>query len=505
VPPALETLGIIKRFGAVLANDAIDLAVERGEIHAIMGENGAGKSTLMGILYGMQTPDAGRIRLQGRDVRFRSPSDAIAHGLGMVHQSFKLFGSLRAWENVVYGREPRRFGLIDRARAHAELRALSERFRLAVPPDALVGDLSVGVCQRVEILKALYREARILILDEPTAVLTPQERDGLFEVMRHLIADGRTIIFVTHKLEEVMAITDRVTVLREGRVVARMRTRETSPREIVRAMTGRSGALRPTRATIAPGRPLLEVQELTVRAPGRKPLVDRADFVVRAGEIVGIAGVAGNGQAELVEAVCGLRAIDAGRVVLNGHDVTRADVASHRAAGLAYIPEDRAAVGTAAAATAAEVLAIGFQRAPPLARGGLLDTAALHARARALIARFDIRIGGERHAVGTLSGGNLQKVVLARELDHAAPVLIAEQPTRGLDVGAAEFVHERLLAERAAGRAILLIAADLSEIRALSDRILVMYEGRIVADLPAAQADEERLGLLMAGRFAEAA
>jgi ABC-type uncharacterized transport system ATPase subunit len=505
VPPVLETLGIVKRYGAVLANDAIDLAVAHGEIHAVMGENGAGKSTLMGILYGMLRPDAGRIRLDGREVRLRSPSDAIAQGLGMVHQSFRLFGSLRVWENVVYGREPRRLGLIDRARARAEVRALSERFRLAVPQDAVVSDLSVGVRQRVEILKALYREARILILDEPTAVLTPQECHGLFDVMRHLVADGRTILFVTHKIEEVMAITDRMTVLREGRVVARMQTRETSPRAIVHAMIGRGVDCGPARAAVGPGPPLLEVHELTLRAPGRKPLVDRAGFIVRAGEIVAIAGVAGNGQTELVEAVCGMRAVDAGRVVVKGHDVTRADVASHRAAGLAYIPEDRAAVGTAASASAAEVLAMGFQRRAPLARGGMLDTAALRARARALIARFDIRVGSERVTVGTLSGGNLQKIVLARELDHAAPVLIAEQPTRGLDVGATEFVHAQLLAERAAGRAILLISAELSEILALSDRVLVMYEGRIVADLPAAHANEERIGLLMAGRFAEAA
>jgi len=499
-------LGIVKRFGAVLANDAIDLSVAHGEIHAVMGENGAGKTTLMSILYGMQRPDAGEIRLSGQPVRFRATSDAIAHGLGMVHQAFRLFPALRVWENVVYGREPRRCGLIDRARARAAVGVLAERFGLSVPPDAVVGRLSVGVRQRVEILKALYRDARILILDEPTAVLTPQERDALFGVMRQLAADGRTILFVTHKLDEVMAITDGVTVLRQGRVVARMHTRETTPRAIAQAMTGQPMRARPARAAIAPGAPLLDVHGLTLAAPGRRPVVDRVRFAVCAGEIVGVAGVAGNGQAELVEAICGLRRPDAGRVVLNGRDVTHTGVAAHRAAGLAYVPEDRAAVGTAAAASAAEALAMGFQRRPPLARGPLLDAAALRARARALIARFDIRIGDDaRVPVGTLSGGNLQKIVLARELDHAARVLIAEQPTRGLDIGATAFVHTRLLAERAAGHAVLLVSAELQEILALSDRVLVMYEGRIVADLAAAEADEARLGLLMAGRPAEAA
>jgi simple sugar transport system ATP-binding protein len=503
--PALETRGIVKRYGAVLANDGIDLAVARGEVHAVMGENGAGKSTLMGILYGLHQPDAGTILLDGRPVRLRSPAAAIASGLGMVHQAFKLFASLTVWQNIVYASEPRRFLLIDRAAARRAVAALAGRYGLAVDPDATVGRLSVGVCQRVEILKALYRDARILILDEPTAVLTPRERDALFAVLRRLVADGRSVLFVTHKLDEVLAVSAHVTVLREGRVAARLITRDTSAREIVRAMTGHGLGVRPARATMERGPARLEADAITLHRDGGRRLVDAVRFAVHAGEIVGIAGVAGNGQAELTEMLFGLRRPDGGRVRVNGRDVTAADVAAHREAGLACIPEDRAAVGTAPAASAAENLAMGFQRAPPLARFWWLDVTAMRAWARALIARFGIRIADERTAAGTLSGGNLQKLVLARELAHAAPVLIAEQPTRGLDVGATEFVHAELLAARARGCAVLLISAELSEILALSDRVLVMYEGRIAGEVAAARADEETLGLLMAGRVAAAA
>jgi simple sugar transport system ATP-binding protein len=501
----LEAAGIVKRYGAVLANDHVDLAVDRGEIHAVMGENGAGKSTLMSILYGLQQPDEGTIMLRGHEVRFHSALDAIAAGLGMVHQAFKLFNSLTVWENVTYGKEPRRGPFIDRRAARTAVAALAERYQLVVDPGAVVGRLSVGVRQRVEILKALYRDARILILDEPTAVLTPQERDGLFAVMRHLVADGRTILFVTHKIHEVMAITDRVTVLRDGRVVERMVTRDTSERGIVRAMTGRAVNLRIDKPPVDPGAPLLEARDLTVASPAGRPLVDRVGLAVRAGEIVGIAGVAGNGQTELIEALIGLRAPDAGSVSVNGVDVTALGVDGHREAGMAYIPEDRATVGTALPASAADNLVMGFHRHAPLSHGGRLDVTAVAAEARRLIGKFGIRIASENLPVGTLSGGNLQKVVVARELTHEAPVLIAEQPTRGVDVGAIEFIHGQLVAERQKGRAILLVSAELTEILALSDRILVMYEGRILAEVPAAQANEEVLGLLMAGRVAEAA
>jgi simple sugar transport system ATP-binding protein len=496
----LEAVGVVKRYGALLANDHVDLAVERGEIHAVMGENGAGKSTLMSILYGLQPPDEGRVLLRGVEAHFRSALDAIAAGMGMVHQAFKLFNSLTVWENIVYAREPRRGLFIDRAKARKSVMDLAARHGLGVDPDASVGKLSVGVRQRIEILKALYREARILILDEPTAVLTPQERDGLFDVMRHLAAEGRTILFVTHKLNEVMAITNRVTVLRDGRVVDRMKTGETSAREIIRAMTGRSVSLKIDKGPARAGAPLIEAADLTVAAPGGKPAVDKVSFAVRAGEIVGIAGVAGNGQSELVEALVGLRTPDAGSVRIAGREVTDASVASHRAAGTAYVPEDRALIGSALAASAADNLAMGFQRAPPIARGALIDSGAMMVRARSLIAKFGVKIASEDSPVGALSGGNLQKIVAARELSREASVLIAEQPTRGLDVGATEFIHGQLVAERDKGRAVLLVSAELSEILALSDRILVMYEGRILADVPQSQANEETLGLLMAGR-----
>ena len=335
-------------------------------------------------------------------------------------------------------------------------------------------------------------------------MLTPQERDGLFEVIRNLTADGRTVIFVTHKLHEVMTITDRVTVLRDGKVTARMVTKETTAREIIRAMTGRAVNLTTAKGAANPGAPALEVEGLTVNGAG-KPLVDHVGFEVRAGEIVGIAGVAGNGQTELIEALTGLRVPDGGRIEIAGRDVTTFDVARRRAAGLAYIPEDRAATGTARQASAADNLAMGFHRDPPLARGLLLDRRALAHRARELIARFGVRIASEAAPVSSLSGGNLQKIVVARELTHAAPLLIAEQPTRGVDVGAIEFIHERLVAERDKGRAMLLVSAELAEIMALSDRILVMFEGRILAEIPGDQADEETLGLFMAGRVKEAA
>jgi ABC-type uncharacterized transport system ATPase subunit len=501
--PELEAAGIVKRYGALLANDHVDLSVARGEIHAVMGENGAGKSTLMSILYGLQRPDEGRVLLRGEEVRFRSALDAIAAGMGMVHQAFRLFNSFSVWENIVYGAEPRRGAFIDRRAARADVAALGARHRLPVDPDAIVAKLSVGVRQRVEILKALYRDARILILDEPTAVLTPQERDGLFAVMRHLAAEGRTILFVTHKLNEVMDITDRVTVLRDGRVVARMKTSQTSAREIVSAMTGRNVNLKVDKGPALPGATLMEAVDLTIAAAGGKPLVDRVSLKVRAGEIVGLAGVAGNGQSELVEALVGLRQLDGGKVLLSGADVTGADVAARRA-GLAYIPEDRASVGAALGASAADNLAMGFHRVLPLARAGLIDKGAVATRARALIARFGVKIASENAPARALSGGNLQKLVVARELSHAAPALIAEQPTRGVDVGATEFIHGQLVAERDAGRAVLLVSAELSEILALSDRILVMYEGRILADVARNAASEETLGLLMAGR-AEAA
>jgi simple sugar transport system ATP-binding protein len=494
----LELVDIVKRYPGVLANDHVDLALERGEIHALMGENGAGKSTLMSILYGLQSPDEGYIRLKGNTLFLKSPLDAIANGIGMVHQAFKLFESLSVWENIVYRREPRRGLFIDGARARAEVEALARRHGLPIDPKARVANLPVGVRQRLEILKALYREAQVLILDEPTAVLTPAEVSTLFTVMKSLAAAGCTILLVTHKLHEVMAVSDRITVLRDGRVSERLVTAGTDPDEIVRAMTGHHATPQITNKPRKPGRVKLEAQGLRVEQHGRC-VVDDVSLHVSGGEIVGIAGVAGNGQSELIEALMGLTPIAAGTVSLDERDVTHKSVAAHRAGGLSYIAEDRARTATAATASAMDNLAMGFHRAPPLAVKGLLQPKAVRAWARSLIDRFDIKIASEDTPVGTLSGGNLQKVVTARELAHNAPVLIAEQPTRGVDVGAIAFIHAELLNERDRGHGILLVSAELSEILALADRILVMYEGRIVAEFARADADEATLGLYMAG------
>jgi simple sugar transport system ATP-binding protein len=468
-----------------------------------MGENGAGKSTLMAILYGLQSPDSGHIRLDGKTVFLRSPLDAIDHGVGMVHQSFKLFESLTVWENVVYRREPVRGLFIDAAAARRQVTELARLHGLPIDPDARVADLPVGVRQRLEILKALYRKARILILDEPTAVLTPGEAQSLFAVMRNLAAGGCAIFLVTHKLNEVMAVSDRITVLRDGRVTARLATAQTDAAEIVRAMTGRNVLMTVRRSPAAPGPIRLSVDRLTVSGHGR-PAVDAVSFALRGGEILGVAGVAGNGQGELIDAIMGLRPGD-GEIQLDGRPISRLAIAERRAAGIAYIPEDRTRTGSAAAASAMDNLAMGFQRRPPLARRGLLRMAAMRDWARRLIRKFDVRIADESVAVGTLSGGNLQKIVIARELAHDAPVLIAEQPTRGVDVGAIEFIHAELVRERDRGHAILLVSAELSEILALSDRILVMYEGRFVVELPRGAADEAVLGFYMAGGRKEAA
>ncbi|MFD8214633.1 ABC transporter ATP-binding protein [Streptomyces sp. NPDC059697] len=490
---AVELRGITKRFPGTLANDAVDLTVRRGEIHALMGENGAGKSTLMSVLYGMERPDAGEIRIDGRTVTFADPGAAMAAGLGMVHQSFKLFDSLTVAENVVFAAEPRggggggAGGAAGRGpppRPAAPARPL--------PPHARVGDLPVGLRQRVEILKLLHRGARTLILDEPTAVLTPAEADALFAVLKSLTAQGRTVILVTHKLREVLEGSDNVTVLRDGRVVARLRTAETTADEIAAAMTGRAVELDRVHAPGTPGDVVLDVEDVTTDA------VREVRLTVRAGEIVGIAGVAGNGQSELIEALAGLRRVTAGRVTLRGRDITHASATQRRARGLAYVPEDRHAVGTAPAASVADNLAMGHHRTS-LSSRGLLPPAAVRAHARRLVERFGIKAATPEVPASALSGGNLQKLLIGRELAHEAPLLLVEQPTRGVDIGAIQNIHDELIAYRDAGHAVLLVSAELSEIRGLADRVLVMYEGRVTATYPKDEADERTLGLAMAG------
>ena len=501
---ALEARGLVKAFGDLVAVGGVDLDVNCGRIHAVMGENGAGKSTLMSMLFGLLRPDAGEIRLGGAVVRFRGPADAIAAGLGMVHQAFRLFDEMKVWENVVAAAEPRRGPFVDVKSARTRVAELAETFGLAVNPDAKVGDLSVGARQRVEILKALHRGAKILILDEPTAVLTPIERNGLFHVLRRLADEGCATLFVTHKLDEVLAISDDVLVMRDGKAVKRLLTREADAATIVRAMTGRDLKSRTRPAPAKAQASLLQVRGLRVAGADGREAVHGVDLDVRGGEIVGVAGVAGNGQSELVCAIVGLKQATAGEVRIADVTVDRLDVADRRAAGLAYIPEDRARTGTAGTASAAENLAMGAHRRSPLAERGFLARSAIAAQARDLIKRFSIKIADESSSVGPLSGGNLQKIVVARELSRAAAVLVAEQPTRGVDVGAIEFIHDALLAERAAGRAILLISSELSEVFALADRILVMFEGRIVARLAGADADEATVGAAMAGRSATA-
>lgn len=492
--PAVALRGIVKRFPGVLANDHVDLTVAHGEIHALMGENGAGKSTLMSILYGLSHPDAGVIELAGRPVSFTSAAQAIDAGIGMVQQGFALFDTLSVTDNVIFGAEPRRRGLLDRRAARAAVAALIERHGLRLRPTDRVGDLPVGLRQQVEILKLLYREARVLILDEPTAVLTPAETDRLFDVLRGLAAEGRTILFVSHKLHEVLALSDNITVLRDGRVTLSCATADTDRAALAAAMTGRDVELDKIYPIGTPGEVLLSVHGLTMHG---HPALDDVSLEVRAGEIVGIAGVAGNGQTELVAAIAGLRRVDAGAVTVCGRDLGGLSVRERRAAGLAHIPEDRAEVGSAPGATLANNLAVGFQRR--LAQRGILRPRAIRAHAGAIVEGFGVRAASDAVPMRTLSGGNQQKAILGRELAHDAPVLLVEQPTRGVDIGAVVQIHQRIIDYRDAGHAVLLVSAELSEIRALADLVLVMYEGRVVASLRKDEATYEVLGLAMAG------
>jgi general nucleoside transport system ATP-binding protein len=501
--PALELRGVRKRFGAVVAVDGVDFEVARGAVHGLVGENGAGKSTLMKIAYGHTRADAGEIRLGGEaiDRRRHSPRLALDRRVGMVHQHFMLVDRLTVIENVVLGREPRRRGLLDLRRAAAELRALGERYGLAVDPHAPVEDLSVGQQQRVEILKALWRGCDVLILDEPTAVLGPGEVEELFSVLRALVASGGAAVLVTHKLDEVLAVAERVSVMRRGSLVAELAGAELRADRLARAMVGR--ALAPVvRRAANPAGEVLAVSKLTVAGRGARPAVEDVDLSVRAGEIVGVAGVEGNGQAELVEAIVGLRPTAAGRVLLAGADVTAASVAARLHAGLAHVPEDRNRRGLVADFTVADNAVLGLHRAFAGPFG--LRRAEVGAHARALVEDLRVHPPDPEAPARTLSGGNQQKVVVGRELGRtAARLLVCAQPTRGVDIAAIELIHARLLAARDRGLGVLLVSAELSELQALSDRLVVMYRGRLVAELSAdalAAADAlERIGQLMTG------
>ncbi|MFB9321796.1 ABC transporter ATP-binding protein, partial [Cryptosporangium minutisporangium] len=490
--------GITKRFGRVVANDDVDLELRAGEVHAVVGENGAGKSTLMSVLYGSARPDAGRIVARGTDVRFDSPRDAIAAGIGMVHQHFQLFESLSVTDNVIYGAEPTRRGLLDRRRARERVGALVEEYGSPLSPTAAVGTLPMGLRQQVEIFKALYRGADVLILDEPTAVLTPAETALLFTSVRRLAAQGTAIVLVTHKLDEVMQVSDRVTVLRQGAVVASMETASTTPAALAQAMTGRDIETATNDEPAVVGSAVLEVTDLRIPAEGTRAAVHCERLEVRAGEIVGIAGVAGNGQSELVQAAVGLRPAS-GTVRIAGADVSRADVQGRRAAGLAYVPEDRGAVGSARSLSIRDNLVVGHYRT------GWLKPAVLRRFAAELMTRHDVRGAGPDASMASLSGGNAQKVVLARELAHRAPLLVAENPTQGVDVGAIEYIHRELLAYRAAGHGVLLVSNELSELIALADRVHVMVDGRFVAAFERDELSEQHLGAAMTNAAGAAA
>ena len=494
----LEIEGLTKRFGSFTANDHIDLTVEPGEIHCLLGENGAGKSTLMNMLYGLLQPTEGRVLVDGVERHFSSPRDAIDAGIGMVHQHFMLVPVFTVAENVMLGREQTRAGgVLDRRAAAVLVRELSARFGLSVDPDALVDDLPVGVQQRVEIIKALSNDAEVLILDEPTAVLTPQEIDELMGIMRALRDQGTSIVFITHKLREVREVGDRISVIRRGRVVGTA-TPDASEAELAEMMVGRAVRLRVEKEPRSGGEPVLEARGITVVDPRGHQVVKEVSFEARAGEILGIAGVQGNGQTELVKSLLGLVAPDAGSVLLRGEDITGRGPRGSLAAGIGYIPEDRSHDGFVGSFSVRDNLVLDLYRSSEFSRGPALRLDAMDANAEARIGEFDIRTESAATPVSALSGGNQQKVVVAREFSRPLEVLVASQPTRGVDVGSIEFIHRRIVAERDQGTAVVIVSTELDEIYALADRIAVMYDGRIVATV-GPDTPREELGLLMAG------
>ena len=495
----LELKGITKRFPGVVANDAVDLVVEPGEVHGLLGENGAGKSTLMNILYGLYRADEGEILVNGALLELDDPGDAIDAGIGMVHQHFMLVPVFTVAENIVLGVEQTRgLGKLDRERASAEVAALAQGAGLPVDPDAKVEDLPVGIQQRVEILKALYRDAQLLILDEPTAVLTPQEADDLFEAIRAFTAEGRSVIFISHKLREHRAIADRISVLRRGRVVGTADPRTTSEQELANLMVGRPVELSVDRTPATPGDAALEIVGLRVENAVGTPVVEDVDLTIRSGEIVAVAGVEGNGQTPLVRAVTGLQEIAAGTVHIAGRPVvgsTRKEVLRQ---GTGHVPEDRGSEGLVADFTVAENLILNLWDAEPFARRGTLQFAAINAHARELVSAYDIRTPSVATTAGSLSGGNQQKLVVAREFDRPIDLLVASQPTRGVDVGSIEYIHAQLVAKRDQGTAVLLVSSELDEVLALADRVAVMFHGRLVGpfDTPISK---EAVGRMMAG------
>jgi ABC-type uncharacterized transport system ATPase subunit len=494
----LELRNVTKRFGAVLANDHLNITIDSGTIHAVVGENGAGKSTAMRIAYGFYTADSGEIVVNGEVREICAPRDAIALGIGMVHQHFMLVRPMTVTENIVLGAEPGSAVALDLRKAAAAIRALSQEFRLTVDPDATVETLSVGQQQRVELLKALYRRAELLILDEPTAVLTPQEVEEFFSILRRMRSQGKTVVIITHKLSEVLAISDRVTVMRDGRVVGNVKTSETSAAELARLMVGREVLLRVEKSPASPGPTVLSVRDLSVQR------VNGMSFDVRAGEIVGIAGVDGNGQTELIEALAGLlpESQVAGTITFGGRDLRSVDARRRREIGIAHVPEDRHRRGLLLEFSLSENAILGVHYRPPAASGMgsmLLDRDAIDRRADLVIRQFDVRPPNPALPARALSGGNQQKLIIGREFELPPVLLLISQPTRGVDIGAIEFIHRKIIAMRDAGCAVLLVSAELEEVTALADRLLVLHNGRIAGEVDPSVATAEEIGLLMTG------
>ena len=496
---SLEMRRIVKRFPGVLACDAVDFDIRRGEVHALLGENGAGKSTLMKILYGLYSPESGEVLLNGGPVAIRTPTDAIGLGIGMIHQHFMLVDTLTVTENVALGLPSSRGALLDLEKVAARIRELSETYNLNVNPDALVWTLAVGERQRVEIIKALYSGAALLILDEPTAVLTPQEVEDLFRILRRMTADGHSLIFISHKLHEVLAISDRVTVLREGKCIGTVLASKMSRSDLARMMVGRDVLLDRNHSRVAHGPVRLSLENLSALGVTGQESLRGVSLQIHAGEILGLAGVSGNGQRELAEVIAGLRSVTGGRVVMDGADITSQGAGERTAGGLAYIPEERMHDGVVREFSVAENLILQDHIRPPFTRGIFLDFKQIASHCQGLVESFRVKTPSIDTPTKSLSGGNIQKLILARELARSPKVLVAAQPTRGVDIGAMEYIHQRLLDQRANGTATLLISEDLDEVLALSDRIAVMYEGQVMDVVKREQTSAEELGLLMAG------